>query len=277
MNYKNFLGKLLLAALPLTLSIGHLEAIPQSTARPLGLDIIDTVQERGTDANSSAFLTQLPDVMTYISDHTDASGNFSVPLLDEVDSSDVQFAEEKAVRVYFIGEDANFHNSIGSTMGDDFTLAPGDEHLVFPDASTNLVSRNWSTPAAPGTPLLPGDFVDIGILPPDTPLNFFVIPGGGIEPPAVDTLVWWTDPSFNSLADPLDHVMTVVPIAGTDLLLYAWEDLYSLSPDFDGDFTDVFFVVEVVSTPEPETYLLLGTFLGAVMLVRRKQTAKIVA
>ncbi|MBB64078.1 MAG: hypothetical protein CMO81_03350 [Waddliaceae bacterium] len=269
-----------LFAIGLTLSLGSLTAdsVPdvspvQSTANPLGLQTVGPVNLAGSDFRSASFLTNLPNIMSYIDDHRDLLGRYRPPTNSRIDPNGLSWNTDMDVRVYFVDESSILHNSIGHTTNSDFSLNWGDEKLIFPDASTNGSTRTNSWPGSLGTPVLPGDFVELGTIPAWTPLDFFAIPNGGAQAGHEQniTLTYWTDPDQNSLGDPVQHFFTVNPIPGTDYLLYALEDL-----PFGafGDYDDVFFIVEAVATPEPETYLILGAFLLMVIAIRGKEPLK---
>ena len=241
----------------------------QGTARPFGLNIVDLVNLAGSDDQSSDFLTDLPDVINYISDHTDPSGLYLPPALELLDPNDTVFGSDQEVRVYFIDESSPFHNSIGFSTGADFSLFPGEEKLIFPNAATNGLVRTADSPQIPGEPLLPGDFVDIGILPAGTPLNFFFVPIGG-DPNGFPDGVYWTNPLFNGGQDLFQYFTKVVPIPGSSYLLYSVVDF---PPDFQEIPPHTFFLVEttmVNSVPEPETYVILLSFLGFIIFLKRK-------
>ncbi|MBB64276.1 MAG: hypothetical protein CMO81_04360 [Waddliaceae bacterium] len=235
---------------------------------PMGLQSINPVESAGSDARSQDFLqNSLSKVQHVINAHTytDLFGNprFNPNLLVRVNMNSLILPSEQSIRAYFISEDANYQNTFGMTTGHDFSLSAGDQATIFANAS------------AP--PLQTGDFVDLGVFDKGTKLNFFLGQDTASNPisntPDEET-VWWTNQLKNK--DGAQHVFGIA-IPNTNLLLMGWEDLSGSLFGLNGDYNDLFVVLEGVATPEPETYLILATFLGFVILIRgnKRQEAKV--
>ncbi|MBB63891.1 MAG: hypothetical protein CMO81_02385 [Waddliaceae bacterium] len=258
-----------------TINLYSADAEVQATSRPLGLDVVNLVQKNDSDAASINFRDNiLTNIVNYVDDHTSIQGSFSVPVFNQVDPATFTAPVAGLARVYYVGGTNTRHNSLGYSRGNDFSLNPGDPKLVFPDASTNLFTRTASSSSVLGQPLIPGDFVELGPVALGEKINFFLIPDGAEEPAPGQAELWWTDPAQNFPSDALQHALAVVP-AGTDILLYGWEDRHSLDQQFDGDFNDLFIALQIIPTsaavPEPETYLILVSFLLFVACIRKKQ------
>ena len=126
---------MLLLAFPLAAE----ESPAQSTDRPFGLDIINTVHLAGSDEAALDFQqNEQPNLMNIV-DQTlneralvDAS---HYPL----DPTKLDLVTDSDVRVYFLGEGAGYHNTLGISF-DGTSLNGTDDYLIFPDASS---SASW--------------------------------------------------------------------------------------------------------------------------------------
>jgi len=243
----------------------------QSSARPFGLDIVGPVQLAGSDADSAVFQSETLPTMnelinTSLSENTSIEDTSSISL----DPSNLYLATESDVRVYFVGEGAGYHNTLGFNV-DGGGISSGDPLLIFPDATSSdsyLGDVSNTGVRSASAPLLPGDFVDLGNFEAGTQLDFFLIANGANG----GTNVFSTDTSVNP--DGINHVYA---LADSPYLLIGFEDLYGGG---DLDFNDLLFVVDIgtanvnalTNAPEPSTLMSLGSFiLFAMYLERRKK------
>ncbi len=206
-----------------------LEAVPiQSSARPLGLDIVGMVQESGSDLRASEFnANHLPNLLSWVDGNLSrwkATSSAQFPL----DPSNLNLGSgSDNIRVYFLGEGAGYHNSLGFNLTGS-GVDSGDPLLIFPDASSsNRRNRN--------APLQIGDFVDLGSAPAGSTLNFFLISNGANG----GRNVWSTDKDYNS--DGVDHVISYASSLDS-YLLFGFEDLRGGG---DRNYTDLIFAADI--------------------------------
>ena len=240
----------------------------QSAARPFGLDIVDKVQLAGSDDASATFQSSvLPGLSSYLSSAL-PEGRGVNDRAHLLDPSKLKLATDSNVRAYFIGEGAGYENSLGfNTAGGGVTS--GNPELIFPNASTG--GRRTAS-----TPLLAGDFVDLGTILGGQKLDFFLIANGATRKPGE---VYSTDSSVNP--DGINHVVSFATIYDSYLVI-GFEDLLGGG---DRDFNDLLFAIDIGSlnvaaltgTPEPATYMTMGLFLvGGVWVARRRKAQKAV-
>ncbi len=232
------------------LSVGsdHPERI-QSTARPFGLEVMAPVQATGSDSSSEAFEDEvLPDLLNYI--ESNVVYNASNELMSaEATLTNLTLTAAAAVRVYFVAEDGAYHNSIGLFTGEssDADMLP---ELLFPDASSSY--SYWKKVPEKGAtadlPLIPGDFIDVGIAEAGSSLDFFVIPDGARQRQDAYGVV----KEMNE--DGLSHAR-ILGFVGDSMILLGFEDL----PDGgDKDYDDVIVAVEVGRQNVQSISALLG-------------------
>ena len=238
------------------------ESTIQSQARPAGLDIVDVVNIASSDLRSYEFQTSdLPGIMEMVNQKLDERGSIDDSLLS-VDPGKLLLKQSADVRVYFVGEGAGYHNTLGiNTSGSG--INSGDPSLIFPDASSTNdyiaeASSNQDVGRSSSNPLAPGDFVDLGTVESGSVLDFFLIANGAFG----GNYVYTTDAATNP--DGINHT---VALAGEDspYLIIGFEDLYGGG---DRDFNDLIFAVDIGSanvsaitaTPEPAFTLVLGLF-----------------
>lgn len=263
----------------------------QSTVRPLGLSIVDRVALAGSDAASADFQSNvLPTLQPLVTQNLSgivpgvASGNFVA-----LNPGSLTLAAAADVRVYFVGEDTGYHNSLGFTTGGAGLNPENNPLLIFPDAT--LPSNYGSSPNAKRTqtsPLFPGDFVNLGSMAAGTELDFFLIANGDNN----GENIFWTDSSMNP--DGTDRAVALVAFAQADspYVLVGFED--KVSDSASRDFSDVLFAVYVgeanvaamlagggggggsgVPAPEPGLLWLLVAGCGAWLhRVRRRRAAE---
>ncbi|MEI8341550.1 MAG: DUF4114 domain-containing protein [Verrucomicrobiota bacterium] len=257
----------------------------QATERPDNLQIAAKVQVAGSDAASKEFMSYMPDIYTWLSKNLPegvANKNASSMALDP---SQLRLLANSDVRVYFVGEGAGYHNTLGLNLLPAGSSVPtastpgiikGDATLLFPDASSPVSSYNPSTTIkrTASTPLLPGDFVDLGKVQAGTLLDFFLISNGAAGGSAV-----FTDQTARN-ADHFQHIVTLTK-TNSPYMLLSFEDLYGGG---DKDMNDVVFAIDfksatlqkLVSAPEPGTWATLAGFTGlALFHIRRKKAATV--
>jgi len=210
----------------------------QSKARPFGLDIVGPVMEAGSDTKSAEFQKSvLPSVTKLLngklSERVDV--NDSSMLLDP---SKLDLKTTSDVRVYFIGEGAGYHNTLGFNT-DGGGISSGDPKLIFPDASSRVSSYDPASTKrrTNSMPLLPGDFVDLGSFVAGSELDFFLIANGANR----GSNVYSTDGSINP--DGINHVVSFAYAAeNSPYLIIGFEDLFGGG---DRDFNDLLFAVDI--------------------------------
>jgi len=244
----------------------------QSSARPYGLDIAAPVTARGSDAASVAFNTRALNEIRALAENDwnglDALGNNAIAL----DPSKIRLVTDHNVRGYFVGEDAGFRNSIGlNTRAGG--VNSGDPTLLFPDATAP--KNGYKTTQLGGErsakkPLLPGDFVDLGNIQAGTDLNFFLIAKGAQDPKAVYSSERELNPAQSDYIKAFAYTS-----ADSSFLVLGFEDTLGKGKK---DFTDVVLAFDIgaanlaalTATPEPATFLTLGSLIGLVAFARRR-------
>jgi len=240
----------------------------QSPARPFGLDIVDRVQVAGSDASSAEFQSTYLPVMEQWGDMDLTAASFTeLTSTIALDPSLISLATAYDTRVYFIGDATSKHNALGfNTAGGG--VSGGDPLLIFPDASesTRIDRRTGQLIRTSTDPLLPGVYVDLGVLEGGTQLDFFLIS----QRTKKITDVYSTDMSINP--DGLQHAL-VFALPDSPYLFLAFEDQFGGT----ANFRDNLFAVDIgagnvralTNMPEPSTMLILGSFL-ALVLYRKK-------
>lgn len=210
----------------------------QAAARPFRLNIDDRVQVAGSDAASAKFLTQeLPAMQQLINVNLHETAAISnrgaagglVALKPEA----LKLTTAADLRVYFVGEGAGYHNSLGYNTGAG-GVQGGNPLLIFPDASApNSYLSSGGNRRTASEPLMPGDFVDLGNFGKGTNIDFFLIANGANG----GTNVFSTDSTLNP--DHITHAVTFAHVS-SPYLLVSFEDLYGGG---DKDYNDAIFAV----------------------------------
>ncbi len=235
----------------------------QSPARPLGLNIVDPVMVGGSDQKASDFQSaSLPSLQAFIQQNLgEGYNNTSVT---SIDPSALTLATQADVRVYFVGELAGYRNTLGFNTTGGAVTPSSDSKLIFPDVTTTGTVRNASSP------LLPGDFVNLGRYDAGTTLDFFTISNGANNGSSVFT----AHPLLNP--DQRQH-MVAFALPSSPFLLIGFEDTMNGG---DNDFNDVLFAVDIgkanqesLAGSEPGTMLLMAGFLTTTIAARRRKTA----
>lgn len=252
-------------------ALAQTELSVQSSARPFGLDITAPVMQAGSDAQSAEFQAEvLPDLLSYIDSNLGEKQSVSNLSSVSLDPSKLYLHNNASVRIYFLGEGAGYHNTLGYNT-DGAAISSGDPLLIFPDASSVDSyyqygdTNSWRSTTAP---LMPGDFVDLGVLEGGSQLDFFLIANGANG----GSNVWSTDSSVNS--DGLVHTVSLAE-DGSPYLLIGFEDLYGGG---DRDYNDLLFAVDIgianvayLANPEPSTLLIMAVFTFGALYVTRRQ------
>jgi hypothetical protein len=267
---RNLLSLIVIAVAGGTASAQTVSPI-QNPARPFSLDIAAPVMTAGSDQKSSDFQAAvLPGLSAFLNKTLGESTKLDDSRM-MLDPDNLKLRTASDARVYFIGEGAGYRNTLGyNTSGGGITS--GNPELIFPDASSPVSTYDPAkvVKRSDGTPLLPGDFVDLGKLPGGTLLDFFLIAngaGGGKQ-------IFSTEQSVNQ--DGINHVIAFAyQVAGSPYLIIGFEDLWGGG---DRDFNDLLFAVDIgtaniralTATPEPAMALTLLSFLGLTLTRRRK-------
>ncbi len=238
------------------------------------LDIVAPTQYGGSDTYSAAFQQSvLPNLTQFV--------NTKLSEYQRVDDSSyaldptkLKLKNDADVRVYFVGEGASYHNTLGFTTDGSGNIDSSSAELIFRNASSSVTTYSPGTTVkrTGNEPLLPGDFVDLGEIDAGSQLDFFLIADGARG----GKTVYSTQVSQNP--DGINHVVSFAyAIPGSPYLIIGFEDLLGGG---DRDFNDVIFAVDIgagnikdlVSTPEPAHLLTLGSFAGLAFWMRRRQS-----
>lgn len=253
----------------------------QSSARPFGLDIVDFVQLAGSDERAADFMhNALPDVETTVNANLGERKSVANVSGIALDPSELVLQFDYNVRAYFVGEGAGYHNTLGffTTPYDaQQGITSTDAKLIFPDASSSnsyLDNGRTSGRRTASTPLLVGDFVELGELSAGTAVNPFLISNGAKG----GTNVYTTLPDQNP--DGIQHFVSLAITATADspYLVIGIEDLYGGG---DRDFNDLVFVLDIgqenvsqlvaATVPLPPALLaLLGPCLAGLWVFGRR-------
>ncbi len=236
----------------------------QSAARPLNLSIVGPVMVGGSDEKSSNFQRgSLPVLQSFVAKNLSEKSNNST--VTSIDPSALKLSTMADVRVYFVAEGAGFRNTLGfNTTGGAVTPASNSQ-IIFPDVTTvkNATVRSFESP------LLPGDFVNLGRFDAGTTLDFFTVVDGANRGKSVLT----GHAAQNS--DRLQH-MVAFSVPNSPFLLIGFEDLVG----GDNDFNDVLFAVDIgtvnqqaLSGYEPATVVMMAGFFTT-LAVRRRSSAE---
>ena len=205
-----------------------------------------TVRETGSDERAATFQREwLPRMMVDARERFNSESvarDFSRLVLDP---SRLVLPEPTAVRIYFLAAQAGFRNSLGYWL--EGSGVDREQTVLFPDATSPKKMFEYGDALKAGSaaidygsrrpdaPMLPGDFVDLGTLPADTQLGFFIISSGAVDPQGRYTTVQSLNP------DNTQHVVTIA-YQDSPYLMMGFEDL---NGGGDRTFNDVVFVVEL--------------------------------
>lgn len=208
-------------------------------------------KEAGSDERAAEFRRDwLPRMMV------DAGQNFNTESVARdfsrlaFDPSRLVVLEPTAVRVYFIASQGGFQSALGYYLEGIDIEDPGP-FIVFPNASSpkklfeyaDTISREPGRQdryeyggRRPDAPVLPGDFIDLGVLPANTQIVFFLDANAAVGAPRGR---FTTIPERNP--DRIQHVVTVA-YQDSPYLMLAFEDLMGGG---DRTFNDIVFTVEL--------------------------------
>lgn len=253
----------------------------QSPADPMGLKIVDQTRLAGSDAASANFQKNLLPTATdfILKTLPETQNNSAVVKAMPLDPSKLVLATTENVRAYFVFEGAGYANTLGfNTTGTG--VKDGDPKIIFPNASSSVgpITSGQTGERTANEPLLPGDFVNLGVMKAGTKLDFFLLADGANG----GTTAWST--SGNN-PDGINHVaslsarMFAIPNINSPYLFIAFEDLWGGG---DKDYNDAVFAINVgaatinrlVATPEPATWASLACFLVLAVYVKRRQDSR---
>jgi hypothetical protein len=238
-------GAVLLFGSPVNPALAGTVSPVQSNNRPLNLDIVSPVQLAGSDDQAANFqINDLPAIEQVVNESLNESTSITDVSSITLDPNALVLNAEAEVRVYFIGEGAGYHNTLGYYTGDPETITGGitntDAQLIFPDASssTSFLGDTTNKTRTESQPLLMGDFVDLGLTDAGTQLNFFLIANGANG----GSNIYTADANLNP--DGTDHFVSLAmtAVADSPYLIIGIEDLYGGG---DRDYNDLVFVVDI--------------------------------
>jgi len=259
--------KFALAASTVLLSAGLAQATPPpAQTTPFNLSVVSPVTAIAAgDAKAQVFAsTLLPKAAALTSQNLSTKPAIPGYALLTIDPAKIDLATKSDVRVYFVGENAGYSNSIGYN-----DAGPGV------GAGAKLAFLSASEP----TPRTSGDYVDLGRFNAGTNLDFFVIADGanhlGYTSPDNLDQVLSTDQAAN--LDGLQHVFAYA-VKDSPYLLFSFEDLVGGG---DRDYNDVVLVADIGNSnirrffgaPEPSLLLALGSFSAVLMTVTGRRRA----
>ncbi len=195
------------------------------------MPVVSPVMRARSDARSTHFSNTYISTLRQIIDVSLKEGvvlqNVSTLKLD-ANKLFLRQQANQSIRVYFLAEGAGYMNTVGFAFTPAGSETAGTPYLVFPNASTG--SRRTTS-----TPVMEGDFVDIGRGGNGFQLDFFLISNG-----ANGGTTWlWNDIDKNS--DKLQHVVAY-HVPGSSLILIGFEDILGGG---DLDYNDCLFVVDI--------------------------------
>ena len=271
---KNILKYILVTGLLQQVAFGQTEASFQDSAKPFGLDTIAPVMEAGSDEASASFQSEdLSVLLDFVNENLSETQSMSDISAVSLDPESLLLQHESSVRVYFLAEGAGFRNTLGFTTVDAATGGLSDASLIFPDASSSATFMDDAFVTDPdslsnatrsdSTPLVSGDFVDLGIFDAGTLVDFFLIANGANGGNATYTADASTNP------DLMQHVVAFA-IPDSPYLLIGFEDLYGGG---DKDYNDIVFAVDIgalnvayLANPEPAIWMMMAVLLVAGVL-----------
>jgi hypothetical protein len=236
----------------------------QSVDRPFGLDIVGQVYQAASDADSVDFQNNyLPAIQQIVQNNLTEGVALSSNTVSSLalDPTKLDLAFDSDLRVYFVGEGAGYHNTLGfnpSGVG----INEGNPELIFPDASYAA----WGT--SESFPVNVGDYVDLGEFSADSSLDFFLIANGANG----GSHVYTTETEANP--DSLQHVVSFA-VEDSSYLFLGFEDLFNGG---DKDYDDILFAVDIGTlnvaeliensalVPEPEEIIIMAIFAAFLMM-----------
>ena len=206
----------------------------QSPARPMDLEVIGEVQAAVDDPGYTHFIMDtLKELTPRLETHFEKRDEIVESSL-EAEFEDLILEEDAYVRVYFVKEGTVFHNSLGIGL-------ENEDKLIFPDTSS-VVSyfRDGDTrrdAASAEVPLLPGDYVDLGLMEAGSLLDFFLIQDGARNE---EGNIYGLDKEANP--DQANHIR-IHDVVDDNTLIIGFEDLPGGG---DQDYNDLVIAVEKI-------------------------------
>ncbi|CAA6678264.1 MULTISPECIES: DUF4114 domain-containing protein [unclassified Lentimonas] len=282
---KNILKLILATSLIQQISFAQTEADFQDSARPFGIDIIDSVMAAGSDEASASFQSEdLPVLLDFVNANLSEYQSLSDIAAVSLDPESLYLHNDSAVRVYFLAEGAGYRNTLGFTTQDIATGDTSSASLIFPDASSSATFMDESfltnsdalenANRTNNTPLVSGDFVDLGVYDTGTFVDFFLISNGANG----GSNTYTSDASTNP--DLIQHVVAFA-IPDSPFLLIGFEDLYNGG---DRDFNDIVFAVDIgslnvayLANPEPAVWSMMAVLCLAGFVMHRRRSGEILS
>jgi len=284
-------------ATPAIASGGGVISPVQSSADPYGLQLAGEVMQAGSDTSAKDFQQNvLPSLTKFIQSALPEQRNNTKSTAFEIDPNKLVLASQTAVRAYFVSEGAAYHNAIGvdvTTTGKDpqnwwDEVSSGSSKLVFPDASSTeggIASGAYGTRTA-SEPVLPGDFVNLGTFAKGTKLDFFLMANGANQAwaPVFSATESINNDGFSQHVAAFTTKVFATPKLNSPYVFLSFEDLWGGG---DKDINDTIIALDVgkatvkslLATPEPATWLTLGSFLALAVWAKRRmdRTASVLA
>ncbi len=202
----------------------------------------------GGDQRARDFLNStMPALSELLRGNMAAGRSLSGNGVQVLDPTRLRLTTETDARMYFIGGTEDLRNNLGN---DD-----REARVLFGGVSNDRVDS--------------GAYADLGRLPAGSDLDFFVITKrNGGERYALST-------SATSNPDAITHGATFAAMHGTMLIL-GFDQIYG---DDEDEFNRLLFAIDLgavnvaalTGTPEPRTWLVLGTLVGGVFWLRSRQ------
>jgi len=260
----------------------------QSPVDPYGLKLAGPVMLAGSDAAAKSFdQSVLPGLDAFISAKLpDGRDNLNSGIF-EIDPNKIVLASQTAVRAYFVSESGGYASSIGmnvTTPGNDPSswqneISSPASKLIFPSANSvdDFIVNSPSQVRTANQPVLPGDFVNLGTFAKGAKLDFFMIANGANQG---DAPVYSSTESLNPdgfkqhVAGFTSHIFAA-PKLNSPYIFLAFKDMWGGG---DHDMNDVVIALNVgaatvkslLATPEPATWLTLGSFLALAVWAKRR-------
>ena len=282
---KKILKLLLATCLIQQATFAQTESSFQDSARPFGLDIIGSVMEAGSDEAASDFQSEyLSVLLDFANENLSERQSLSDVAGISLDPNALYLQNDSSVRVYFLAEGAGYRNTLGFTPELVATGETGDASLIFPDASSKNTFMDPAFASDPdsvnnaqrtnSTPLVSGDFVDLGVYDAGTLIDFFLISNGANG----GSHIYTADASTNP--DLLQHVVAFA-IPDSPYLLIGFEDLYNGG---DKDYNDIVFAVDVgamnvayLANPEPAFWMMMAVLCLAGFVSNRRRSGELLS
>jgi hypothetical protein len=282
---KNILKYIIAAGLLQQVAFGQTEADFQDSATPFGYETIAPVMEAGSDEASATFQSEdLSVLLDFVNENLSEYQSLSDISAISLDPEALLLQNESSVRVYFLAEGAGFRNTLGFTTEDVSSGETSDASLIFPDASSSATFMNeaFVTDAdsmsdatrTDNTPLVSGDFVDLGTYDAGTLIDFFLIANGANG----GSNTYSADASSNP--DLLQHVVAFA-IPDSPYLLIGFEDLYNGG---DQDYNDIVFAVDIgslnvayLANPEPAFWMMMAVLVLAGFCSFRRRSGEMLS